>query len=181
MRVNFAGLDLIEGIAVGVYDALARNGMPGAELTVLDPKGVVLVDYDSVARGTREYRRDSAVTGRRSLVAGGLNAAKLAVDGKTGGVVALHSRKQIAMATGYSHGDGAYDFPGIGLSLLVRVPVSEAFDAVDNIADAILYANPLAIAVMLPAGLVVGALAVRPLDALAGAMNRLAEDVSRDS
>jgi methyl-accepting chemotaxis protein len=173
--VNFAGLDLIEGIAVDVYDALARNGMPGAELTVLDAKGVILVDYDPAATGTREYRRDASVVGRRNLVTDGVAVARLAVEGKTGGDVAIHSRKGIAMAAGYSHGDGAYDFPGIGLSMLVRVPVHEAFDAIDNIADAILYANLIAIAVMLLAGLVVGAIAVRPLDSLTGAMNRLAD------
>ncbi|MFM7345168.1 MAG: methyl-accepting chemotaxis protein, partial [Tagaea sp.] len=173
--VNFAGLDLIEGIATDVYGALAKNGMPGAELTVLGSKGVVIVDYDPSARGAAEYHRDPAVIGRRNLVTDGVSVAKLAVEGQTGAAIATHSRKRIDMAAGYAFADGAYDFPGIGLGVLVRVPVGEAFASVDRIAGFMLYANLAAIAVMLLAGLVVGALAVRPLDALTGAMNRLAK------
>ncbi len=172
--VNFAALSLVEDIAADVYKTLAALGMRSTEVTVLDAKGVVLVDYDPSSRGGRAYSRDPAVIGKLNLATANVRAAQLAVEGKSGGAVSRHARKNIDQAVGYASSDGAYDYPGTGFRYLVRIPVDEAFRTVDLFAKEILISIGVAIAVMLFAGLLIGALAVRPLNALTDAMNRLA-------
>lgn len=45
--VNFAGFDLVEQIIQQSNQSLNGSGLENAEITVLDPRGVVIVDYDS--------------------------------------------------------------------------------------------------------------------------------------
>jgi methyl-accepting chemotaxis protein len=171
---NFAALDLVDDIVIDAYKGLETAGMPSAELTVLDAKGTILVDYDPATKRTKTYTRDPAVIGKLNLATAGVTAAQQAVQGKSGAMISRHARKGIDQAAGFAGTDGAYDYPGLGFGVLVRIPVAEAFSAVNAVSQGILYSILIAGAVMLAAGLIVGAVAVRPLNALTGAMNSLA-------
>ncbi|WP_431269590.1 hypothetical protein [Dankookia sp. P2] len=103
---NFADFGLVEQIVADFHARLARSGMPGAELTVLDAGGTVLVDHDPVAR-PGPYRRDFGVIGALNLVERGVGAAAAAVRGEAGAAVARHARKGIDQAAGFARSHGA--------------------------------------------------------------------------
>lgn len=130
--VNFAGFDLVEQIVVSEGEALAKAGLLGADISLLDARGVVLVDYDSDKTGKGPYIRDWSVIGKLNLVEGGVKAAQLAVAGGSGGVEAINSRKGIEQVSGYDFSEGAYDYPGLKWSVLVRVPVTYAYKVIDE-------------------------------------------------
>jgi len=120
--VNFADFGLVEEI-VGTFHAdLASRGMKEAEITVIDSAGTAIVDYDPVAGGWDKYTRNPEVIGKFNLVEKGVAAAIAAVKGETGVMLAVHARKKIEQAAGYAHMDGAYGYPGLGWSVLVRIP-----------------------------------------------------------
>ena len=48
---NFADFGLVEEIVDTFYQQLKDDGMAQAELTVLDPQGNVIVDYDPTVKG----------------------------------------------------------------------------------------------------------------------------------
>jgi methyl-accepting chemotaxis protein len=178
---NFAALDLVDDIVIDAYKGFETAGMPSAEITVLDAKGVVLVDYDPTLAGTKNYRRNPAVIGKLNLAAANVTAAQQTAKGNSGAMISRHARKGIDQAAGFASTDGAYDYPGLGFGVLVRIPVGEAFRAVNTVSQGILISILIAGGVMLIAGLLVGAVAVRPLNALTGAMNKLAGgDLSTD-
>jgi methyl-accepting chemotaxis protein len=170
---NFADFGLVEQIVADFHARLVQGGMPGAELTVLDAAGTVLVDHDPVAR-PGAYRRDFGVIGRLNLAERGVAAAAAAVRGEAGAMIARHARKGIDQAAGYARSQGAMGFAGLGWSSLVRVPVAEAFAVLDRVLQRGLVLLGVALALILPLGLWIGTGFARPVTALAAAMRRLA-------
>jgi methyl-accepting chemotaxis protein len=170
---NFADFALVEQIVADFHTRLARGGMPGAELTVLDAKGVVIVDYDPAGR-PGPYQRDFSVVGSLNLASRNIAAIAAVTRGETGAVVAHHKRKDIFQATGYARSQGAMGFAGLGWSSLVRVPAAEAFAVLDRVLARGLLLLGIALALILPLGFWIGAGFARPVTELASAMRRLA-------
>ncbi len=176
--VNFADFGLVEEVVATFYDHLAANGKPTAELTILDPEGRVIVDYDPTLQGISglgEYRRDFDVIGDLNLAETGVTAAQAAVRGEHGAMVSLHTRKQVEQAAGYAHSIGAGDFPGLGWSALVRAPADEAFASWNSLVSTILIAVAVAGALILAAGFGVGSGFAKPIRRLTGVMQTLAD------
>ena len=98
--------------------------MDAAEITVLDPQGNIIVDYDPKTNGAI-YTRNPEVIGKLNLAAKGVEAAVAAVRGESGVMLATHARKKIEQAAGYAHTVGAYAYPGLGWSVLVRIEDTE--------------------------------------------------------
>ncbi|HJS85219.1 MAG TPA: methyl-accepting chemotaxis protein [Acetobacteraceae bacterium] len=174
--VNFADFSLVEQIIGEFSRRLSAEGMPGAELTVLDRSGNVIVDWDPTRPDQRDgYRRDFSVLGKLNLVSGGVAAAKAASGGTHGAILATHLRKRIEQASGYAASTGAYDFPGLGWSILVRVPSREAFAALNSIENQILAILGLSLLGTILLGWFVGRGVSGPIIRLERAMQRLAE------
>lgn len=171
--VNFADFGLVEEIFASYYEGLAADGKKSSELTLLDPQGRVIVDYDPVGQGWSEYRRNPDIIGKFNL-AEKVKAARLATDGDSGSMDALHARKQVWQAAGYAHADGAYDYPGLDWSVLVRIPVSEAYAVVNTVNYVMLAAIALAALLIAGAGYMLGNAASRPLRNMTDAMKKLA-------
>jgi methyl-accepting chemotaxis protein len=173
--VNFADFGLVEEIIAQFYQKLAAQGMADAELTVLDPKGNVIVDYDPKGQGWSEYQRDPEVVGKLNLAERGVEAAAAAVKGESGAIVATHARKQVDQVAGFHHSVGAYDYLGLGWSILVRLPVEEAFAAVDTVQSVMMIAIAVAVVAILILGVFIGTVASRPIIAMTSAMTHLAK------
>ena len=172
--VNFADFGLVEGIVADVYATLKNDSMEMAEITLLDPKGRVLVDYDPMGQGWTTYKRNFKVIGRLNLAKKGVAAAVRAVKGESGAMVATHTRKKIEQAAGYAHSRGAYGYPGLGWSTLVRIPVEEAFALWDTLFMTFLIALAVGAAIIVICGLGIGAFFAKPIRALTEIMTALA-------
>jgi methyl-accepting chemotaxis protein len=172
--VNFAGLELVEQIAVANSRRLTDDGWKSTRTTILDSRGVVIVDHNPEATGSAEYKRNAELVGRANLAERGFAAAREALAKKSGAIVGRHPLSGHEKATGYAPSLGGYDYPGLGWAVLVSADTVEVFRSVNEIADTMLYVTLASLLLLAISGLVVGALAVRPLDALTGAMNRLA-------
>lgn len=171
---NYAAFDLVEQIVADAHKRLVADGMAMAEITVLDPTGTVLIDYDPALQGAGSHRRNFDVIGKLNLVAGGFGPAEAALRRERGAMLAVHARKNIEQASGYARSVGAYDFPGLGWSVLVRAPTGEAFTQLDKIALQIGIVLAAALVVILAGGWLVGSGLAKPLRALTGTMTDLA-------
>ena len=170
---NFTDFGLVEQIVADFHHRLATSGMPGAEVNVLDAAGVVIVDYDPSTRpGT--YSRDFDVVGKLSLASSNPAAMAAVNGGEAGALVTYHLRKEMELATGYARSQGAMGFAGLGWSVLVRVPVAEAFVTLDRIEFRGMLLLGMAMLATLGLGLWIGAGFARPVGALASAMRQLA-------
>ena len=172
---NYADFGLVEDIFASFHKEFADAGQPEAELTMLDRKGVVLVDYDPKAQGWTQYPRDMKVIGQLNLAENGVEAAVLAVEGKTGSLTeSFHARKKINQVAGYAYTKGGYDYPGLGWSALVRLPADTAFAIWDTTIREMLIALAIAAVAVVFGGFLFGALLSRPIVNMTDAMLKLA-------
>jgi len=171
--VNFADLGLVEDIVAKFHESLVSQGYSGAELTVLGPKGEILVDYDPSGQGWSTYVRDDNVIGKLNLVDKNVDSAVAAVKGGTGWMVSFHARKKIDQVAGYAHSHGVYGYPGLGWSTLVRVPTAEGFATVDRVKMMMIMAIVASIAICIALGIMMGTFASRPIRAVAAAMDKI--------
>ncbi|GJL62226.1 MAG: hypothetical protein NPIRA04_08800 [Nitrospirales bacterium] len=152
-RINF---EAIGNLIQQAYLELEASGYPSAELTVLDGKGYVIVDYDPSTQMTKDIVNNFDVLFTLNLVEYGMAAATHAVNGKTGYDEAMHARKRIPQIAGYTHLKGALGFPGMNWSILVRVPVDEALAQSIGIQKNILIAVFICSGLVVLAGIVIG-------------------------
>ena len=118
---------LVEEIIQQAYGEIKYSGYPGAEITLLDGTGNIIVDYDPKTYGTETVVHEMEnVILKFNLAQKGVLAAQAAVAGETGHGNSSHARKQIMQAGGYTHLKGALGYPGMNWSVLVRVPLDEA-------------------------------------------------------
>ena len=175
--VNFADFGLVEEISAIFHETLAAKNMANAEITILDPEGRVIVDYDPQTYGFKElsgYKRNFDVIGKLNLVTLGVEAAARAVKGGHGATVSIHGRKKIAQASGFSHSVGVYGYPGLGWSVLVRIPDDEAFALWDTLILKFVIALVMCGILFTIGGLLIGNRAAQPLRVVTAAMNGLA-------
>ena len=124
---NRAKFSLVEEIIGDSYQELKANGFPGAEITLLNSMGHVIVDYDPLVYGKDAPNHNfEQVIFKLNLAEKGVLAAQEAVAGKTGFMNAEHARKKIMQASGYTHLKGALGYPGMNWAVLVRIPQEEA-------------------------------------------------------
>lgn len=161
--VNFADFSLVEDIVKAFRQQFVAQGVRSGEITVLDDKGRVIVDmYSASLTSGVEYKRDLNVIGQFNL-AEKLPVAAKAVAGESGVEKAFHARHSIWQVAGYAKTKGAYNYPGLGWSVLVRADEAELLTAIQNVVVEILVALVICLAVVVLAGLWVGGKTALPL------------------
>ena len=174
--VNFADFGLVEDIVAAFYADLAKAGVENAEVTMLDDQGRIIVDYDPKGQGWTTYKRNFEVIGKINLAKAGVESAVAAVDGGSGVLESsFHARKKIYQAAGYAHTAGAYGYPGLGWSALVRAPEGEAYAEWDNTIIRMLMALGISMGAVALAGWWAGRSFATPIQAMGAAMVELAQ------
>ena len=152
-RTNFG---VIEQMFQDAYANLKSLGFPGAELTLLDGQGRVLVDYDPSTTGSTDIVRNFDVLMKLNLAEKGVQLAKDAVKGGSGYSTAMHARKKISQVGGYAHLEGALGFPGMNWSILMRIPESEAAAEANAVQTKVVMTGLICLAILIPLGWWVG-------------------------
>ena len=154
---NRAMFSLVEEIVGSAYSDLKSQGFPGAEITLLDGEGRVIVDYDPIKSGNEAPGRNfENVLFKLNLADKGVLAAKEAVAGKTGYSTSRHARKGIMQAGGYTHLKGSLGYPGMNWAVLVRVPEDEATVASQDLMRHVWMMALSCLVMIIPMGLWIG-------------------------
>lgn len=152
-RTNMRG---IEQMFLMTYRSMKSLGYPGAEITLLDPKGRVLVDFDPTTYGTEDVPRNFDVLLNTNLIEMGVPSVKEAVVGKEGYLTEMHARKGISQVAGYTHLKGSMGFPGMSWSMVVRVPEEEALADANSVQTSVMQTGLICLALIVPIGWYVG-------------------------
>jgi hypothetical protein len=172
---NRTSFKVVEQMFKDTYANLKELGFPGAELTLLDAEGRVLLDYDPSTTGTTDVVRNFEVLLKLNLVKKGVKVAQAAVKGESGFSTALHARKQINQIAGYTHLKGALGFPGMNWSVLVRVPEVEATAEATAVQNKVLMTGLVCLALLIPLGWWVGRKGAGSLVAISSVAQRAAD------
>jgi len=154
---NRAMFSLVEEIVQKEYTLLQGAGYAGAEITLLDSEGRILIDFDPSHQGSKSMTHNlESVLLKFNLADKGVVAAQKAVAGETGHLNAFHARKKIWQAAGYTHLQGVLGYPGMNWSVLVRVPTEEANVAAAAIQRNIFLATLACLGLIFPGGIMIG-------------------------
>ncbi len=172
---NRTDFSLVEEIFTQAYSELEKSGHPGAELTLLDKDGRVIVDYDPAAEGSKDIVHNLGVLMKLNLANKGVEIAVRAVKGETGHMYSLHARKKITQASGYTHLKGALGFPGMNWGVLIRVPEDQAAPWLAAIQQNIMLIVLFCISVVAALGLWIGRKVVANLTSIVDVVSTSAE------
>ncbi|WP_428249168.1 methyl-accepting chemotaxis protein [Ferrovibrio sp.] len=170
---NFADMALVEDIAHAAHKQFEIAGIDNTSITILDPKGTVVVEFDPDRLVNHKYQRDFSIIGKLNLAETGLMAAREAVAKRAGGMEDTNTRTGVKQVTGYYHASGAYGYPGMDWSVLVRVPSKQAFDTLYEVELEMLIVLLLALIASQVVGQPYGNAFARPILRLASAMSEL--------
>ncbi len=99
-RANFR---YVEKEFQNYYNTIKSNGIASVELTMLNGKGQVIVDYDPFYnKGNLDINHNPDVLLTLNLAEKNVEAAKDLVAGKSGHITSLHARKGFDQFTGYT-------------------------------------------------------------------------------
>lgn len=125
---NCANFSLVEEIVQTTYKHLVHEGHPDTEFAILDRGGRILMDYDPTRDGTDSVIRNTSVILKTNLVASGNEAAREVTYGKTGHMVAMHTRKNVLQVCGYAACKPILGSPTFKWGVLCRTNAESAFD-----------------------------------------------------
>ena len=130
---NCATFSLVEEVIEDAYKQFKEQTIPETELTLIDSKGNILVDFDPITSGKETANHDDKLILKRNLVEVGNAAAVQMIAGKESGhLFTFHGRKKITQWAGFAKCNGALGFPGLKWGVIVRVPKTRAMAHVQS-------------------------------------------------
>lgn len=170
---NYASFGLVEDIVKDTYAEFSGTGQGWMDIAVLDPKGVYLMDFRP-SSGNANYTRDYSTLLKVNMATDEkFEPARLAVAGQNGQTHAWDDLDKAYNVGGYAHSHGAYDYSGLGWSIVVHGEEDAAVAASTRVElHLMLIAGALAL-FMVILGYIIGGSAARPLADIIGVINRL--------
>lgn len=172
---NLADFGLVESMLKERYTSLKGAGLPSSELALIDNKGVLIAEYDPTAAGSADFRRDPSTVLKLNLADLGVESAQRGVRGENGEGVELHKRKNVQLAYGFARSNGALGYPGLGWSLIVRVPEAELLAAPRAAILETWITVGIATALLIVCSLLIARSITRPIARCVAAVERLAQ------
>ena len=160
---NAADFGVVEEIFKSGYASLKTQGLGAAELTLVDRKGRVLVDYDPSRTGRMEVEHDANVLFKLNLAESGVAAAQQVVAGQSGASESMHARKKLVQTCGYAASKGALGYAGLKWGLLLRVDRAQALGDSVAVQRKVLTVVAISAGVLIFAAWFLGRLLARPI------------------
>jgi methyl-accepting chemotaxis protein len=173
--VNYAQFDLVHEIVERSFHELKELDFSTSIVSIVDAQGRVLAQTESVDGSPPRTRDDDALILETDLAAAGVEAAKLALSGDDGYTEEVDPQSHVDAVIGYHPLEGAMGFPGMGWSVLVRVPQSQAHAIGTMLFREIIAAAIAAFLLIGLAGFLVARTLSRPIGVMAGAAGQIAE------
>jgi len=174
--VNFADFTLVEDIVGESRKSLSEQGWLSPDLMLIDKNGTLLVDYgpENISKDGK-LMRDFSNIGQKNLIKLGVKAAASAVEGKNGIESEYNPDAKDEQVFAYNHSDGAYDYTGLGWSMLIALDTHEAYHGAFQIQKHMLTAGGLLLLLSAFFGFLIGGSAAKPLRRSTDIMLQLAD------
>lgn len=173
---NRASFALVEEVFQSACQEMERQGFSGAELTLIDRQGRLLIDcHGTDASGNGIIHRDPEVLFKFNLAQNGVEAAQALVRGESGYGTSKHARKNILQVAGYAASKGALGYPGLGWGVLVRVDRNVAMAAVKETQRLVLIVFLLSLGVITVISLLLGRSLSLPIMKELGVLREIGE------
>jgi len=180
--VDFFDFTVIDKIVGEYYKITEDNGMENPNMMIIDKNGTVLVDYDAHQLDEKgNVKHDFNNILKKNFLTDAdnkLEVAEIATKAEPGKAASWQgyspASKQDTLF-GYTHTDGAYDYPGLGWSVLLGVDPNHAFRTLDATRKQMHLFSGIALVAAIVLGWILGKVAARPINEAAALVERIAE------
>jgi len=180
--VNFADFSLVEGVISAAREELHASGIEDPDLMLINHEGTLIVNYDSDhidAKGI--LKRDYNDIFQTNFINNGVKAAKIAVNSKERGhTLEINPDNNSEQLFAYAPSKGAYDYPGLGWSMLVAVTPEDLLKTVNAVSLKMTTILLVSLIITLFISWAAGAYGVRPLVRVVDALKKLAKGEATD-
>lgn len=174
--VNFADMALVEQIIGSYREQIKRTGITEPDVMIMDRNGVVVVDYDPAELNEDgSLKRDFENLLKKNFVEIGLHPAIEASKGKAGAWLGYSPDTKKEDLFAYTYTDGAYDYKGLGWSVIMSVDEAEATAVIKQVEETMLYIQAGMLAFSLIIGLWIGSSGAKPIQNAASTIRSIAE------
>ena len=173
---NRAKFAVVEEIYMSTYQTLKKAGLSSAELTLLNGKGEVILDYDPSTAGHENISHNfKDVIFKLNLAKKGVDSAKKVIEGKSGNMYSWHARKKIDQAAGFTPLTGALGYPGMNWGVLVRVSKAEATSLLSSLRNSMTSTFIISIILVALIAFFIAKSIVSPIKNMSGMMAEISE------
>lgn len=174
---NRAKFGIVEEIFQSTYATLASKGNASAELTLLDGKGNIILDYDPSSKGgnTDVVHDFEKVMFKFNLAEKGVASAQKVTAGEKGSLYSWHARKEIDQAAGYAPLVGSLGYPGMNWGVLVRVAKDEATALTSGLKNTMNFTVVLVVLIVMFFAYFISRSIVNPIKNITDTMQELSE------
>lgn len=173
--VNFTTFGVVEHIIGERRNEMLKAGMADPDLMLFDRNGIQLVDYDPQnidAKG--ELIRDfDKIVLKKNFIDMGVEAAKLAAEGKEGFTTEINPDSNEINMFSYNYSQGVDNFPGTGWLILMGADPQDVYGVILDVKRVMVYAQAGLVLCSIIFALWLGAIAVRPLNRATQTMGQL--------
>ncbi len=169
-----AGFRWVENEFISTYKSLKRLGYDQAELTLLNKKGEVIVDYDPYTVGNEDIHHDFAnVLLKLNLIKKKVKSAIEISHGNTGYDVSFHARKKIWQVAGFAFIDSnKFLSEQLGWGVMLRIPKDIILQPINEVTTKYYIIVVASFIFSILAGLYVTKLLVAKLDELSEQLDK---------
>lgn len=173
---NRAKFAVVEEIFTSAYKSLKGIGMKSAELTLINGKGEVILDYDPLTKGNEKISHDfEKVIFKLNLASKEVEAAQKLIKGESGHLYSWHARKKIDQAAGFTPLTGALGYPGMNWGVMVRVAKDEATSLLSSLRNRMKSTFVISIIIVALIALLIAKSIVSPIKKVSGMMAEISE------
>jgi methyl-accepting chemotaxis protein len=131
---NRASFSLVEEIVAESYNDMAKKGFKTTSITIVNPDGYLISEYDpSANEGRKEFTHNLDTVLKANYADMGVEVAKKLVNKESGFGVHSHPTKKTSQVVGYHTSQGALGYPGMGWGVIVSANKNEAFAGIQDL------------------------------------------------
>jgi methyl-accepting chemotaxis protein len=173
--VNFADFSLVENIIAQKRQMMLDAGLADPDIMIFDSQGLQLVDYDpqNLDDKGQLIRNFDTIIMKKNFIEMGVDAAKLAAEGKSGFTTESNPDSGEINLFAYSKAKGAYDYPGMGWLILIGSDPADVFVTLNTVEKQMLMMQGVLLVVAVLFALWLGVVVAAPLKGVTNTMGEL--------
>ena len=173
---NRAKFSIVEEIYESTYQSLKSSGYKSTELTLVNGKGQVILDFDPESSGSEKVKHNlEKVIFKLNLAEKGVESAQKVIKGEAGNLYSFHARKKIDQAAGFTPLTGALGYPGMNWGVLVRVAKEEATKTLTGLRNTLKTTFILSIIIIAIIAYLIAKSIISPIKNMSGLMKEISE------
>jgi methyl-accepting chemotaxis protein len=169
--VNYANFDLVEDIILHYFRSLyEKAGLSGIDIHLVNKNGASIVDLDAGTVG-KNIRYQPLARFNKPLDVDGIAPILAKLSKGEIGNVTINTHEQSDLLILYAKTDGGYDYPGLGWSVVIKVPYDQLFSMINL--SGLLITITVTLVVLSIAGIIIGRRVSKPIKEVASVMSEL--------